>query len=189
MAGNPLQIIAGLGKEPEAALAGATPYLRLFGLASGGCLLAKQALSMKRLGTDAVAALATARFFAEHAVVASGGLERTVVEGAASVNDVGVVGIEFPIEHAIGPVGAATFAKHLFDFAFAEIVREQIVILISVQNPREIQLPDVIETSSGSAFFTRAGQCRKEKRSQNCNNGNDNEQFNQRKTRLSASVN
>jgi acyl-CoA dehydrogenase len=79
-------IIAGLGKEPEAALAGATPYLRLFGLASGGCLLAKQALSMKRLGTDAVAALATARFFAEHAVVASGGLERTVVEGAASVN-------------------------------------------------------------------------------------------------------
>jgi hypothetical protein len=80
-------LIGQLGKEPDAALAGATPYLRLFGLATGGCLLAKQALSMKRAGADAAATLATTRFFAEHAAVASGGLERTVVEGAAGVND------------------------------------------------------------------------------------------------------
>jgi alkylation response protein AidB-like acyl-CoA dehydrogenase len=79
-------LIGQLGNEPDAALAGATPYLRLFGLASGGCLLAKQALSMKRLGVDAAAALATARFFAEHVAVAAGGLERTVVEGAVGVN-------------------------------------------------------------------------------------------------------
>jgi alkylation response protein AidB-like acyl-CoA dehydrogenase len=78
-------LIGQLGKQPEAALAGATAYLRLFGLASGGCLLAKQALSMKRSGEDAAAALATARFFAEHVAVNAGGLERTVVEGAAGV--------------------------------------------------------------------------------------------------------
>ena len=80
-------LIGQLSKQPEAALAGAAPYLRLFGLASGGCLLAKQALSVKRLGEDAAAALATARFFAEHIAVAAGGLERTVVEGAAGVID------------------------------------------------------------------------------------------------------
>jgi acyl-CoA dehydrogenase len=80
-------LIDQLGKEPDAALAGATPYLRLFGLASGGCLLAKQALSMKRLGADAATALATARFFAEHVAVAASGLERTVVEGAGGVID------------------------------------------------------------------------------------------------------
>ncbi|MBO0718044.1 MAG: acyl-CoA dehydrogenase [Rhizobiales bacterium] len=80
-------LIGQLGKQPEAALAGATPYLRLFGLATGGCLLAKQALSMKRLSEDAAAGLATARFFAEHVAVAAGGLERTVVEGAAGVID------------------------------------------------------------------------------------------------------
>ena len=80
-------LLGQLDKQPEAALAGATPYLRLFGLASGGCLLARQALSMKRLGVDATAALATARFFAEHISVMAGGFERTVVEGAAGVID------------------------------------------------------------------------------------------------------
>ena len=33
------------GKDADAALAGASPYLRLFGLATGGCLLAQQALA------------------------------------------------------------------------------------------------------------------------------------------------
>ena len=78
-------LIGRLDKEPETALAGATPYLRLFGLASGGCLLAKQALSMKRSGDDSAAALGSARFFAEHLAVAAGALERTVMEGTASV--------------------------------------------------------------------------------------------------------
>ena len=80
-------LIGQLSKQPDAALAGAAPYLRLFGLASGGCLLAKQALSIKRLGEDHAAALATARFFAEHVAVTAGALERTVVEGAAGVID------------------------------------------------------------------------------------------------------
>jgi acyl-CoA dehydrogenase len=80
-------LLARLGKEPEAALAGATPYLRLFGLATGGCLLAKQALAAMRLGEDAAARLATARFFAENLAVGAGALERTIIEGSDGVID------------------------------------------------------------------------------------------------------
>jgi acyl-CoA dehydrogenase len=78
-------LIARLAKEPEAALAGASPYLRLFGFATGGCLLAKQALAALRLGEDASARLATTRFFAENIAVGAAALERTVVEGAPGV--------------------------------------------------------------------------------------------------------
>ena len=69
-------------KEPDAALAGATPYLRLFGLATGGCLLAKEALAVKRSGGDAATPVALTRFFAENVAVGAGGIERTVVECA-----------------------------------------------------------------------------------------------------------
>jgi acyl-CoA dehydrogenase len=69
-------------KEIDAALAGATPYLRLFGLAAGGCLLAQQALAAVRLGNEAAARIGLARFFAENLAVQAGGLERTIVEGA-----------------------------------------------------------------------------------------------------------
>ena len=41
---------ARLQKNPDAALAGATPYLRLFGLASGGIYLARGALAAARNG-------------------------------------------------------------------------------------------------------------------------------------------
>ena len=78
-------LIARLDKEPDAALAGASPYLRLFGLATGGCLLAKEALAALRLGGDAAARLAVTRFFAENFAVQAGGLERTVVECAPGV--------------------------------------------------------------------------------------------------------
>jgi alkylation response protein AidB-like acyl-CoA dehydrogenase len=80
-------LIARLAKEPDAALAGASPYLRLFGLATGGCLLAKQALAAIRLGEDAAARLATTRFFAENIAVGASALERSIVDGAAGVLD------------------------------------------------------------------------------------------------------
>jgi alkylation response protein AidB-like acyl-CoA dehydrogenase len=70
--------------NPDAALAGATPYLRLFAAAAGGCLLAEQGLAALRLGNDA-GRVALARFFAENIAVQAAGLERTVVEGADSV--------------------------------------------------------------------------------------------------------
>ena len=78
-------LIARLDTEPDAALAGATPYLRLFGIATGGCLLAKEALAAMRLGVDATGPVAVARFLAENFAVQAGGLERTVVECAPSV--------------------------------------------------------------------------------------------------------
>jgi acyl-CoA dehydrogenase len=78
-------LLAHLVKEPDAALAGASPYLRLFGLTTGGCLLAQQALTAMQLGEDAAARVGLARFFAENLAVGAGALERTVVEAAAGV--------------------------------------------------------------------------------------------------------
>ena len=66
------------------ALAGATPYLRLFGLAAGGVYLAKGALAAARgqaVGNPAQA-IALARFFAEALATAATGLKDTVIGGA-----------------------------------------------------------------------------------------------------------
>jgi acyl-CoA dehydrogenase len=86
-------LLATLGKSPDAALAGATPYLRLFASAAGGCALAEEALAGKR-AEDAQAAerIALARFFAENIAVQAGGLESSVVEGADSVSDTALAG-------------------------------------------------------------------------------------------------
>ena len=81
-------LLARVSKEPDAALAGATPYLRLFGNAAGGCLLAHEALAALRAGNGGINApdrIALARFFAENIAVTCGGLESTVTEGADSV--------------------------------------------------------------------------------------------------------
>ena len=68
--------------------AGATPYLRMFGHAAGGCMLADEALAAIRLAEHEPAArIALARFFAENVAVLSGGLERAVTEGADAVLD------------------------------------------------------------------------------------------------------
>jgi alkylation response protein AidB-like acyl-CoA dehydrogenase len=72
-------------KSSDAALAGATPYLRLFGTAAGGAMLAGDALAAARDGNDAPARAALARFFADNIAVQAGGLERAVVEGGDSV--------------------------------------------------------------------------------------------------------
>jgi alkylation response protein AidB-like acyl-CoA dehydrogenase len=79
---------AQLEKKPGAAFAGATPYLRLFGTAAGGCMLAREALAAARLADgEAAARVAIARFFAENISVQASGFERAVVDGADSVND------------------------------------------------------------------------------------------------------
>jgi demethoxyubiquinone hydroxylase (CLK1/Coq7/Cat5 family) len=72
----------------DTSLAGATPYLRLFATATGGALLAEEALAAARAGTDPEARIAIARFFAEHLAPGSSGLEREVIEGADSISDV-----------------------------------------------------------------------------------------------------
>jgi hypothetical protein len=83
-------LIGQLDKAPEAALAGATPYLRLFGYAAGGAMLADEALASARdFGKgagDPRGRIAIARFFAQNLAVAAPGLERAVIDGAESIN-------------------------------------------------------------------------------------------------------
>jgi alkylation response protein AidB-like acyl-CoA dehydrogenase len=75
-----------LDARPDAALAGAAPYLRLFGLAAGGCYLAKGALAAARDGSEGDGqSLAIARFFAENLATAAPALKETVVAGADAV--------------------------------------------------------------------------------------------------------
>jgi alkylation response protein AidB-like acyl-CoA dehydrogenase len=73
----------------DAALAGATPYLRLFATTAGGALLAEEALAATRLpaegAADPAARIAIARFFAENIAAQAPGLERAVTEGADGV--------------------------------------------------------------------------------------------------------
>jgi alkylation response protein AidB-like acyl-CoA dehydrogenase len=93
-------LLGALEREPDAALAGATPYLRLFGTAAGGAALAEEALAGIRLsggnghgnGADAAGRTALARFFAENFCVQAHGLERAVTEGAESVSEAALVG-------------------------------------------------------------------------------------------------
>jgi alkylation response protein AidB-like acyl-CoA dehydrogenase len=79
------------GKAPSAALAGATPYLRLFGLAAGGAYLAEAAAASRTAmaaGSDDPAHLGRvgiARYFVENVLPAAVGLERIVTGGADSV--------------------------------------------------------------------------------------------------------
>jgi alkylation response protein AidB-like acyl-CoA dehydrogenase len=78
-----------LDREPDAVLAGATSYLRLFGLTAGGCLLAGEGLMELREADgaldDASRRVAIARFFAEHMAVQAEGLERTITHGAEAL--------------------------------------------------------------------------------------------------------
>ena len=74
-----LQALQGEGKT-AAALAGATPYLRLFALAAGGAYLARAAAAAnggERAGL--------CRFFAENMIAETAALKAAVVEGAESL--------------------------------------------------------------------------------------------------------
>ena len=78
-----------LAEDPNAALAGATPYLRLFGLTAGGALLAKGALASTR--SDSVNAkdqIALARYFAENHLSETNALKHQVMDGATSLLDI-----------------------------------------------------------------------------------------------------
>ncbi len=77
--------------RPNEALAGATPYLRLFAIARGGTLLARGALAAHCLSSAGssdpllAARTAAARFFAENIAPSALSLEREVTRGAGSV--------------------------------------------------------------------------------------------------------
>ena len=76
----------------DAALAGATPYLRLFGIAAGGDYLGRSALLAARSGSwgeAGVRQIALAKFFAETFAPGARGLARCVIEGAITLPAVG----------------------------------------------------------------------------------------------------
>ena len=79
-------LLSKLGGDPAEALAGATPYLRLFGLARGGVCLASLALAAHALAGQGDPAhlrhIALARFFAENIAVGAPGLELAVTQGS-----------------------------------------------------------------------------------------------------------
>jgi alkylation response protein AidB-like acyl-CoA dehydrogenase len=92
-------ILANYSVKPNRVMAGAVPFLKLFGIVAGGWQLARGAvISANRLaeskGDPAFYAskIATARFYAEHVLAAAPGLAHTVVRGGESVT-------EFPDEH------------------------------------------------------------------------------------------
>jgi len=81
-----------MGPSPAEALAGATPYLRLFGLAAGGAYLAEAALAaheaMQAGESDPAHGrrIRDCRFFAENSASIALGIEHAVVDGAQAVN-------------------------------------------------------------------------------------------------------
>jgi hypothetical protein len=80
-----------LGADPAAALAGATPYLKLFGLALGLACLAKAGLAAQDLAASGDASqrgrIGLARFFAEKLATAAPGLARATLSGAGALAD------------------------------------------------------------------------------------------------------
>src|SRR6202011_5543968 len=85
---------------PNDALAGATPYLRMFGSTLGGCMLANEALAARTLGEgDSSRYVTLARFFAENISVQAPSLERTVMDSAEAVNgaDAVLLGELYPL--------------------------------------------------------------------------------------------
>jgi butyryl-CoA dehydrogenase len=77
----------------EAALAGATPYLRLFATAQGGALLGASALAAHRAASAGdndpanAGRVQLARFFADNIAPSALGLADVVVGSAASLKD------------------------------------------------------------------------------------------------------
>jgi hypothetical protein len=78
-------LLTALASQPDAALAGATTYLRLFASAAGGCMLVDEALAAARQGEgdggDRAGRIALVRFFAENIAVQSPALARIITQG------------------------------------------------------------------------------------------------------------
>jgi len=80
-----------MATKPNDVLAGATPYLRLFGSTLGGCLLADQALAANKSEGGGRRQTALTRFFAENVSVHAPALEHSVTDSADAVNAADVV--------------------------------------------------------------------------------------------------
>jgi alkylation response protein AidB-like acyl-CoA dehydrogenase len=92
-------MLARLASQPNDVLAGASAYLRMFGVVTGGWLLARSALAAhRRLGegsgdkTMLAEKIATARFYAERLLPQAGGLLPAATAGAMALYDVDLSG-------------------------------------------------------------------------------------------------
>ncbi len=74
-------------KNPNNALAGATPYLKLFSIVAGGVYLAKSVMSAEQLNDPMLAeAMQDCRFFIENHVSIADALAASIMEGADTIN-------------------------------------------------------------------------------------------------------
>ncbi|MDX2264671.1 MAG: acyl-CoA dehydrogenase family protein [Hyphomicrobiales bacterium] len=78
-------MLAALRDKQRAALSVATPFLRLFGVATGGVYLAKGALAAARGAGEAQARIALARHFAEHLAPETSWLKTAVTTGYSTI--------------------------------------------------------------------------------------------------------
>jgi acyl-CoA dehydrogenase len=88
-------LLAALTSDQAEALAGATPYARLFGLTLGGAALAEKALAARANGASDLLraeAVGLARFYAENLVTAAPGLAASITSGGG-----GVTGLDIPL--------------------------------------------------------------------------------------------
>ena len=80
-------MVGWLKSDQDAALAGASPYLRLFGLTLGGACLAKAGLAAEKLATEGnggeLGRVGLARFFAEKLLPVTSGINEAIHSGAA----------------------------------------------------------------------------------------------------------
>jgi len=78
-----------IATNPNDALAGATPYLRLLSLTAGGCMLARTALGAAaddNFRDRAASQILLTRMFAENVIVQSLALEQSIIDGAEVIN-------------------------------------------------------------------------------------------------------
>jgi alkylation response protein AidB-like acyl-CoA dehydrogenase len=84
-------LLANYDSQPQAAAAGAVPYLKLTGIVAGGWLMAQAArIAQQHLGAGSgdafyAAKLVTARYFALHVLPQAAGLKDAIVGGSAAV--------------------------------------------------------------------------------------------------------
>jgi len=83
------RMLSWLGTDPQSALAGATPYLRLFGMTLGGACLAKAGLAAQAMAADGDASelgrVALARFFAEKLLPVAPGVAQAIISGVGPI--------------------------------------------------------------------------------------------------------
>ena len=76
-----------MAADQKSALAGASPYLHLFGITLGGACLAKAALAAAAMASAATSSelgrVGLARFFAEKLATSAPGLARAIASGGA----------------------------------------------------------------------------------------------------------